>query len=298
MFFFVLSGFLITQILLLNRQQSSHSQHTKGFLLKNFYARRFLRIVPTYLLTLALTALMSYWIPIAVTGGEILAASTFTANFYVSHVESWNLFTVHFWSVAMEEQFYLVWGLLLVMLPNRAILPAILLFLFAGVISQVFYSQSVYNGYVLPQACFHALSFGGMLAWLSHQHPQLVKKVYPIVTAFGLLGCSLIILKATGYLNVGHMRTANVLVGGWLLLHLVIGRESPYFIKNVLGFKLFVAIGKVSYGMYLYHLLYNYVAAKVWVRLAALLPNNLLAYYRWLYLLVMLPPFIWLCRLS
>lgn len=95
--FFVLSGFLIT--LQLQREPG----------LQQFYLRRSLRILPTAYLYLAVVTLLGQ-----VSTADLAAAASFTINFYADRSQ----LVSHFWSLAMEEQFYLLWPLALARLPR------------------------------------------------------------------------------------------------------------------------------------------------------------------------------------
>ena len=107
--FFVLSGFLITGILLDARGQADQSGVGRTAVLKNFYARRFLRIFPLFYATLALTFLL---------GVPTVRQFIWWLMFYLGNVllalhGQWLSGIAHFWSLAVEEQFYLVWPVLI-----------------------------------------------------------------------------------------------------------------------------------------------------------------------------------------
>ncbi len=98
--FFVLSGFLITHLLIKERDRH-------GFIdLKLFYIRRSFRIFPPFYVFLAVIALLAKFHQVAVTKMQLLTASTYTWN-YASGSGAWSL--GHLWSLAIEEQFYLLW---------------------------------------------------------------------------------------------------------------------------------------------------------------------------------------------
>jgi peptidoglycan/LPS O-acetylase OafA/YrhL len=106
--FFVISGFLITFLLLQERQQ------TGNIGLRNFYIRRALRILPVYFAFLLVVFLLQVFTPfhqpLIVWAGNL----TFTTDFLPT---TWT--TGHLWSLAVEEQFYLLWPLLLVWLGSK-----------------------------------------------------------------------------------------------------------------------------------------------------------------------------------
>lgn len=108
-FFFVISGFLITWLML------QEEQRTGTVNLKNFYLRRALRILPVYLAFLGVLALLQVFTPFEQSALAWFGNLTFTTN-YINDGHSSN----HLWSLAVEEQFYLIWPAVFVCLrPQR-----------------------------------------------------------------------------------------------------------------------------------------------------------------------------------
>jgi peptidoglycan/LPS O-acetylase OafA/YrhL len=107
--FFEISGFLITTLLL--RELSSRG----GISLVGFYRRRILRIFPAYWAYLACLMVLSQAKLIELWPGDMLSAMTYTANYH--HWRSW--YVNHLWSLSVEEQFYLIWPLLLCVIGLR-----------------------------------------------------------------------------------------------------------------------------------------------------------------------------------
>ena len=107
-FFFIISGFLITHLLI------QESAETGGISLKNFYARRALRILPVCYVYLFVLAFFTHYTQSA---AMWVANLTFTTNFIILR----QVYpTGHLWSLGVEEQFYLLWPILLVWLLPRA----------------------------------------------------------------------------------------------------------------------------------------------------------------------------------
>jgi peptidoglycan/LPS O-acetylase OafA/YrhL len=122
--FFVLSGFLITTLML-------REIHRTGRLhLGYFYFRRAVRIVPVYAAYLAFLALLSVGGLVRIGGGNWLTAATWTVNL-VPGSTPWPM--CHFWSLCVEEHFYLLWPLLMAVLPLAACRRAVTVCL-AGVL--------------------------------------------------------------------------------------------------------------------------------------------------------------------
>ena len=125
--FFVISGFLITGLLVREIEKSGRVSYA------NFYARRIRRLLPAGTVVLIFIAISSYvWLPAGLWGdvsGEIAAASVFVAN-WVFASKATDYFAAsgtespvqHFWSLSVEEQFYLFWPTLLVLFAGLLIL--------------------------------------------------------------------------------------------------------------------------------------------------------------------------------
>jgi peptidoglycan/LPS O-acetylase OafA/YrhL len=116
--FFVLSGFLITWLLLEEESQTGRIH------LGAFYLRRFLRIVPPALAYLLFVRVLGAMNILPVTWGDVFQALFFVRNIYVHGGPGE---TIHFWTLAVEEQFYLLWPLMLLLMRRGLRLPLTLL---------------------------------------------------------------------------------------------------------------------------------------------------------------------------
>ena len=108
--FFVISGFLITYILL------QEDKANGAISLRRFYLRRLFRIFPPFYVYLATVIILSVWGAVPQERRNLISAATYTWN-YMSHAPSWLL--GHTWSLSLEEQFYLVWPPCLVLLGKK-----------------------------------------------------------------------------------------------------------------------------------------------------------------------------------
>ena len=116
--FFVLSGFLITTLLLEEFRENGRVS------LRNFYARRTLRIFPAfYFFLFVVFVLMKRGWVAPIGASSWIHAATYTMDYLGFHDRAWDL--GHLWSLAVEEQFYLIWPAALVLLrPRRALWSA------------------------------------------------------------------------------------------------------------------------------------------------------------------------------
>lgn len=270
--FFVLSGFLITGILL----DSKGSEHY----FRNFYARRALRIWPLYYFILFLAFVVT----------PMLAPSTKPAAgvwpafvFYVQNIALVHRDTYPFglgatWSLAVEEQFYLTWPLLVFLLKRRTLamvsfsLPVVSLSL-----RLFFHFQFAAPGFVhfFTLSRLDAIAFGTLAAlWLRSPGCTLVQwrnRAYQFL-ALGLTG--LIVARILMHRNSSSVGYAFLAIGfsGLLGLSLVSDARSS-LLGRALSAGWLRYIGKISYGIYLLH----YPLFLLWAHLIAsqkFLPAN------------------------
>jgi peptidoglycan/LPS O-acetylase OafA/YrhL len=166
--FFVLSGFLITGILLDTRQDARY--------FRNFYARRTLRILPLYYAILVATLLVvpllnpgvreSHWFNVIAAQGPWLW--TYTSNVYLAIHNSWDVAGVlgHFWTLAVEEQFYVVWPAVVWLSPVRRLRHVCVAIAIGAVAIRVglLWSDLTLSGYVLTLARADSLAIGAWVA--------------------------------------------------------------------------------------------------------------------------------------
>lgn len=252
--FFVLSGFLITTLLLRERSR------TGSISLKNFYARRTLRIFPPYYAILAGLALLLGFVATGATmRGAFFRELPWCLTYTTNWVEPTTLLTIT-WSLAAEEQFYLVWPPLERWLPRHAlkILFALLIvnqlvnFRLADPVLQSAFGF-VHDERKILQVTFTPILLGVLLAHLLHDG-RWYRRIAPWV---GGRCAALTLLLMVAVADVpGDM-------SGWprLVLHLLmtlllascVVREEGV-IARALSWRPLQAIGAVSYGMYLLHL--------------------------------------------
>lgn len=257
--FYVISGFLITGLLLREIERTG----TINF--KVFYARRFKRLLPTSFFVLALTAIFS-WMLVPPTmrsslGRDVIAASLYVSNYLFAwwqadyqNLDATPSPVIHYWSLAVEEQFYLVWPLLILvffMAATKLKLKKVLTLLVAGVtaLSLVF---SIYQTETSPIWAFYSLptrawelGLGALLVLLP---PVRTKKLV------GLLGFIFIIVSAFIFGETTAFPGLNAVlpVMGTVMLIATINTWPP-FLNDVANSRLFQWLGEISYPLYLWH---------------------------------------------
>ena len=260
--FFVLSGFLITTILV-----GEHGR-TGGINFRNFYLRRFLRLAPALVLTCAVTALGMRWLEGRFPGTEIALALSYTANWALALNPTYHLTWLnHCWSLAVEEQFYMIWPLVILGLAKAVRPPAGRVgVLLAGAAVIAVYRASLVGTYPDERINFgldtrmDTLMVGAALACLVRGLPGgrlpetasrwLGKRVAPLALA-GLFA----VIHAVTWYSPWMGWIGYVLVGGaaaLVVLDLVAGGHS--WLGRILATRPLVFVGRISYGVYLYHL--------------------------------------------
>ncbi len=254
-FFFALSGFLITGILLGCRRLCDEGQPvvpTVG----RFYIRRFLRIFPLFYFALLLAVLLD----IAGARQGFWWHATYTCNFYMAVHHKFLGGTGHFWSLAVEEQFYLVWPTV-VLVASRKWLPRIILGLvLAGILFRITMLHSPIDAGLLPLGCLDTLGLGAFLAVAS------AFKMQRSLSVLRLIGLAVGVPLLVTIMILNHMHrsvpiqdvftgTAVGLVATWLILACA---ESSSRVSRLLSFRPLCYLGEISYGLYVYHLLIWY----------------------------------------
>ncbi|HWE96961.1 MAG TPA: acyltransferase [Tepidisphaeraceae bacterium] len=249
-FFFVLSGYLITGILLRARDDGERSGESQWFTLRQFYARRFLRIFPIYYVVLALAA----WSGVGAARRMLWWNAAYLCNVYVA-MHGWQFAVSHFWTLAVEEQFYIFWPLLVVFLPKRLLLPAF----WAAVAIPLVYKTAVFavSGNLLASAvltpgCLDTLGAGALLALYARSGRSKVP------AALAWFGIALVTCGAVAYaLDANNVAWSVMLgygmasAGAWLVARAAAGFRGV--VGRVLSFGPLVYLGTISYGVYIIH---------------------------------------------
>lgn len=268
-FFFVLSGYLITTLLL--REEDTHGR----FDLVHFYWRRLLRIVPVYFFVVSLMAVYFIGIEGRTALWEVLPYYyLFLSNFLIDHIPNLTIT----WSLSMEEQYYLVWPALLLLVPRRLIVPLLLGLIalnIVAVLGVLGVTAPTWGPlrFTLPAATYAPILMGALVAIMLHQRagfmalfPVLGSKFAPLLAFLGLgLAIALAPSDVRGLPNlVIHTLMCAALAS-------LVMREDT-FLHPVLALPWIARIGEISYGMYLYHLIMLTVVFKAVGALGLSLP--------------------------
>lgn len=263
--FFVISGYLITSILLSNRN---------GFSFIDFYSRRIKRIFPA-LLTILLVTFIAGWAILLKSeflqlNTHVTAGSLFYSNFQLLNevdyfdTKSETKPLLHLWSLAIEEQFYILWPLIIWASFRSKVSPIVVIITLAALSFYtnvtLTYSDKM-SAFYLPQSRAWELLSGGALAWISLRIKGLsVDGIKPgrmisfisinifSVSGFGLLAYSIFsITKSSDF--PGYLAIMPV-VGAVLVIS---SGQKAILNRVILSNRLAVWFGLISFPLYLWH---------------------------------------------
>lgn len=251
--FFVLSGFLITGILLSARARACAGEQSLGRAARHFYARRALRIFPLFYAALAAATLLD--LPGA--REELPWHATYLSNYFLSIHRRWAVTSLgHFWTLAVEEQFYALWPWLILLLPRR-LLPKLLVLLIAVGpmvrLALLLAGLDETGAQRFTPSCFDSLALGGLLALCDAGRAGPRRDA--LVRASALAGLALgVVWKATrgSLLAAVLLPLASSLVSAGLVAEAARGLGG--IAGRALSLRPVVYIGKISYGLYVVHL--------------------------------------------
>jgi peptidoglycan/LPS O-acetylase OafA/YrhL len=267
--FFVLSGFLITGILYDTRNEPRH--------FRNFYMRRFLRIFPLYYGVLAIVFFIAPLIP-PLRGGTLdyltdhqAWAWLYAVNIYIAEQGEWNFsYLEHFWSLAIEEHFYIFWPLVVFVLARRpqaliAVSLSIALCAMLARLTGSLMGLSWWTTYTLTPFRLDGLALGGFLAVTARQPGGLerLERALPLSASAiaGLLAVTFVwtrLMSREGLELILPIRAAlMVMLLGCLLVWALIAPERSTT-SRFFRCRFMVFLGTYSYGLYVYHHFISY----------------------------------------
>ncbi|MES2429402.1 MAG: acyltransferase [Bacteroidota bacterium] len=250
--FFVLSGFLITNILFNSRDKAELSQTSRSTLIKNFYIRRTLRIFPIYYMVIFLLLIFS-----EITDTNIKSAflyfATYTSNFYFFKIHTWDGMISHLWSLAVEEQFYLIWPWFILFTNKKYFFHIIISFILIGILGQ-FFMMGIKMSTVLTFNCFDAFGLGALLAWKMTYRKEKLKKFFSLISVIAALSFIFYIIGTFQNIWILPLRTIVSLITLWIITYIIIYRDTESLkFKFIFNNRILIFLGKISYGLYLYH---------------------------------------------
>ncbi len=267
--FFVLSGFLITRILLNCKLKIDDGKSTVGTMLKQFYMRRFLRIFPLYYGTIAVLCLFNVtgirdrvWWHLSYLSNILFSITEYPRGTIPQPMER------HFWSLAVEEQFYMFWPFVILFTPRKWIKwviagtiivgPAWRMIVQANEVGMGLHKKSLLDQWATP-GCLDMLAFGGILALMSLPRYGLTRYWKALVETSGVIGIPLlfIYISLAGAGALPWMADQTPYLPTALAGVCLVGIAAKGFVGPVgylLQSKPLVYTGRISYGLYVLHM--------------------------------------------
>ncbi|WP_112089526.1 acyltransferase family protein [Haemophilus influenzae] len=261
--FFVISGFLITGIIITEIQQNSFS-------FKQFYTRRIKRIYPAFITAMALVSFIASAIFIYNDFNKlrktIELAIAFLSNFYLGLTQGYFDLSanenpvLHIWSLAVEEQYYLIFPLILILAYKKFreikalfIITLILFFILLATsfIPANFYKEVLHqpNIYYLSNLRFPELLVGSLLAiYHNLSASKQASNVIAILSTLLLFSCLFLMHN-----NIAYIPGITLILPCIFTALIIHTTSQNNIIKLCLSNKAIVFIGKISYSLYLYH---------------------------------------------
>jgi len=258
--FFVLSGYLITRIVQLQKLKIDTNKLNKFDAIKTFYVRRVLRLFPLYYTVIALALLFN----VAMGRESWVYLVLYLTNVKMAISATWIGEFSHLWSLAAEEQFYLLWPWIIIFLRTRNLPWILTMVILSGLIFRslmVLAGQSAFANMLLFGVT-DALGMGALLAVIvnmsvTNRIQSKIKvcffRVLPIAAIIGFVGALLL------FANVGW-QSATFSIWATFLTSLpfawIVWRSSSGFSGLLGGFlssRPMVYLGRISYGIYVIH---------------------------------------------
>lgn len=241
--FFALSGFLITYLLLKEREETSRIN------IPFFYVRRILRIWPLYFLYLVVVIIYLLLFNVAPSSKSLFYYLFFIPNVAYIFKDSIN-YANHYWSIGVEEQFYLFWPSLFLLRKNP-------LLLFAGIII-IWSCVKIWFYYLHPNELlfeffhvtrFDCMAIGGIFAYLFFYKG----KFYDLINRFKILkygSYAIYLATISNFFEVNKIFNHAIIAG--VTCFIILDQINKKNLIN-LDIKILDKIGKISFGVYIYH---------------------------------------------
>jgi peptidoglycan/LPS O-acetylase OafA/YrhL len=254
-FFFVLSSYLVTRILLDAKRKAIDNGMPAWKVGIAFLTRRTLRIFPAYYLYLIILCLFP------LEGADLRAHPefyfTYIYNVWIFITSNWGPYTVHLWTLAVEEQFYIIWPWIILLIPTRYLTRVFSLMVVSAIVFRVIYltvspGQPVFPMLVLMPACLDSFGAGALLAYLHYKGKE--NNRWLKWASFIAVPIWLLIILSNHYRSLVGLDRVFISLYTVTVID-VANRGYTGFTKKFLENGVVQYLSKISYGIYLYHLI-------------------------------------------
>ncbi|MFT5336073.1 MAG: peptidoglycan/LPS O-acetylase OafA/YrhL [Luteibaculaceae bacterium] len=250
-FFFVLSGFLITRGLL--------NSTTSGASIIRFFKNRALRIFPLYYIGLIYYVIF-YWLEGL--GNPLALVDSWYYWIYLQNIAdtfSWEkVGPSHYWSLAVEEHFYLFWPFIVLFCARKRLKTAIWGLVVLASITRLYLLWIGAKPYYFTFSRLDDLCFGALFALACNNGMSTTlffRYRYVIGAVLAFFGAILFFIGDSGEMVFQFFKYPVVSLIGLVLVQEIIIRKDSRMVQNVLEFKWIKYGGEISYGLYVYNLL-------------------------------------------
>ena len=273
--FFLISGFLITYLLLRERDTAGKVN------VRNFYIRRILRIWPLYFLIVLITPLLVYISDEK--APDYWWTMLFATNFQTIRGAA-NLFPfVHFWSVCVEEHFYLVWPLLIVLIPAKWLPKCFFVLIIVSIAFRLYtyfeFPEKWYlYSYYHTIARMDILILGAWIGYIHFKSPIVIRcsKSLRIVT-YSIFFFILLAESAHPSPSIAAVAFKKYIYACFFIFGLLNYLFNPDSFLNFKKKNFLHYLGRISFGIYMYHnIIFPLIAVKLMRRWEC---SNLFVFY-------------------
>ena len=253
--FYVISGYLITGLIIREIDKTGRLD------LNEFYQRRIKRLLPTSVFVLFITAIVGMFVLPAITrdalGRDLFAAAAYVSNYLFAWWENdyQNLNAtpspfIHYWSLAVEEQFYVVWPIFILFLSRygkRAIFQGVAIVTALSLLLSIYLTQvaPIWAFYSLPTRAWE-LGFGALLLFIPDRY--LRNRFLPWIGAIGIAIATFNFDESTAF--PGFNALLPVVATAILIGSIPVW---PRFFNDLSNNRLMQWLGAISYPLYLWH---------------------------------------------
>jgi len=273
--FFALTGYFITLWLWKAEDAARVGGVSIWRELPVFHARRLLRILPPLYLSLLIAAVLS----IGAVRQDLPWHLFFASNFYVVHIGYWPPAISHLWSLSVQEQFYLLWPVIVLLTPRRWFLPVLggaVLVAFGYRLFCVMHEINPIIRWTMLPGSLDSFATGGFIAWLAKGKVGTVIMTEKQRWAWGAVAfvCLMIgrsmrsVPQDSPWLATVELWEAVFI--GWLVAATAQGWRGP--LGRLLSWAPLVYLGQISLGIYLFHVLVHIVLGP-WLNALGLTPE-------------------------